>query len=1644
MSGQQSALGGGKQRRLATWAESVGLDNHRACWLARHGVVLESRASGTNIDHILTGGDPSAFQVVGGWNDRSSIWSGEVADHFPVVIELGVVGGRGIKGLVCPTARQVDMPGLDLNLTGPNERRKFGQILEQHIAGDRPGWDAHLRLEPGELLLHLTAVSKAASARVTGRRRKAGRGRRKDGWSPVYMAHKIHAAALTEIARHLRGEAGRRRWCDLGDIITGIRSLICKWESDVRSLTFKEGQMLSPEDIIAVLGCTDRPPSWWMTAEITRFTAGALVMEERGNVLRLLHGRWRTEQRLRINEAVARRTRSFEEGRLGSVIRSVLNSERKFYSMQSIRTAEGTLQTDAYVIHRLITAHFEAWFQEDKGSGTYAHQHDMETWTSWENFSDLHNRLGIPVDLLRRLWHAIERVPAKKDLAVSLEEALGVPPSYEDFCRLIGKLNTSSAGGMSGLTYSMIKAWPEAFKAAAYSALAAIWESGVPPEYWKFKWIVPLPKDSGEVKISRLRPIVLLEALRKIWSRLITYKLEGSLQAFEVLSKAQHGGVRGQGTDSAHLQFINLMEQALEEKQKLYVCTWDMIKAYDTVSDQVKRFVLRRLAVPEKVIAWILELDRDSVSVVRSPVALVRFRRKGYKGVDHRCSKYGSVGFTPILGVGQGDVTSPILWRCLIDILLRALEPFDSVDLANWARITTAQGKMVGQDQCFVDDLLSTASSVEGMQAKANIVSAFCLIFGLRLAPDKMRRLVANGGRGNRFPIRLHPGHWNEAVFLSPYHGGEIKNLGVWYDQTYSGRTDFEGAFGKLTLGLTAVQRVRGSKDMKLRVVASSVLPSIVYSVKFLALSLKDCRQLDVRLSAFYRKVCSELHGFPNALLYSPYGYNLACLTDMVQGEKWGCLRRAQGGDTFTAVAAANILSRHAREADSRGVSHGTWVGGIAEWGAEGAMQLVVKQRREVSSGACLWGTSRQMVDDAAAMGVVHIADMVRWDADRLVWGSIQGLDLFRRREIEAMRVPDAGVCIRIGQVWWSSTWGASQGGATSAPHMVVRLDRVAMRVYGVPVALTWTSQSSGGDPVLALQPGDLQAQTRWEWQEFLPGANSRRYIIGVPRLTQGTSTHPVWAVWDVPSPQWLEREDRPVWLRAMLAWFQVPSGVYQPVPGDIFSDGSWTRDGRVRGVLHPGAGFGTGAVLLRTGRYSSLAIRICHVEGVGAAAAHTVEFLAVAAAMQLSAALAEDGLGHPQVHTDCQSVLDKIKGIHGGLRRATASHLAILECISRLKGAGQRSPSKVKAHPERRSRDDSAWTEAEWGIFLADLVAGTSGHCLEARGHTIHVWDTEAADVHEGLLQFGQWSWKEISSGSSSVDNIQSIIRQKRCAEYVRVRDHIWRQKRECEPYWTKGSPSLMALIGEFPIRSGGTRGIHKLGKRIRYLWDKNWHGGNRGKGTPHSTGIAGLGECDFCGEPDSQDHWLLRCPGFDADYLRERVDHKLTDISIRGAKAEVRWVARFFRTQLFAEQARRLWTGNLTGAMAEDIFGYVQSRMTQMELLQVHKGIVQCGRLLLKGGLEVWQLRMERRAEKLASGTLPVLCSVDDIVASRQRRLKRKLASLPETSAQLYSDGTPIVDRSVRLSMDKVQTRLGVEAMINRFAMQQDNVWA
>ena len=67
-----------------------------------------------------------------------------------------------------------------------------------------------------------------------------------------------------------------------------------------------------------------------------------------------------------------------------------------------------------------------------------------------------------------------------------------------------------------------------------------------------------------------------------------------------------------------NVQLINVLEEAKMPKKQLYGSSWDMKRAFDSVSKPLIHLAWRRLGVPESVAEWLVSIDEDSKTIVRS------------------------------------------------------------------------------------------------------------------------------------------------------------------------------------------------------------------------------------------------------------------------------------------------------------------------------------------------------------------------------------------------------------------------------------------------------------------------------------------------------------------------------------------------------------------------------------------------------------------------------------------------------------------------------------------------------------------------------------------------------------------------------------------------------------------------------------------------------------------------------------------------------------------------------------------------------------------------------------------------------------------------------------------------------------------
>jgi len=244
---------------------------------------------------------------------------------------------------------------------------------------------------------------------------------------------------------------------------------------------------------------------------------------------------------------------------------------------------------------------------------------------------------------------------------------------------------------------------------------------------------------------------MLTEATRKTWISLILSKIRSVTKSLHMFNPSQHGYVPGRGgTTTASLLFINILETAKMDGGVSNRTSYDMSKAFDTVSKNIQKIAWSRMGVPSDVVDWLVDMDTDGVTVVRSPYALEKWDTHDYRSIittqqpDSPPSSHPAtvIPLTATRGTGQGNPDSPTCWNAVFDIALTAL----TIDAQERGTEQYATGKdgnsTIGSELGYADDLVSVHELASEIQRKADIMSAFCAICGVTLSHKKLRRVT--------------------------------------------------------------------------------------------------------------------------------------------------------------------------------------------------------------------------------------------------------------------------------------------------------------------------------------------------------------------------------------------------------------------------------------------------------------------------------------------------------------------------------------------------------------------------------------------------------------------------------------------------------------------------------------------------------------------------------------------------------------------------------------------------------------------------------------------------------------------------------------------------------------------------------------
>ena len=441
--------------------------------------------------------------------------------------------------------------------------------------------------------------------------------------------------------------------------------------------------------------------------------------------------------RKEINEKINRRCEMIHNAQ-GKMIASLLNKPLKKIKLEKLIVKEGlyhTLISEEKQVLEKTRDHFQAQFRQRNIANTL----ENDTW----------KEIYSPQKRIQEDWYD------DLDKEVAAEE-------WED---MLCSLRRKSAPGLSGISYTLIKASSSFAQQLFRSFISACIAAGTMPKRWKIAMIYLIPKDCDwNYSLANVRPIALLESFRKCMTRIYTKRLTNILIKRSILRGPNFAGLPGNSTESPIHILNSIIEDAHTKKNELWILLQDMRKAFDSVSLKMLKLALLRLKFPLKEAEFILQLFHNREASI--------------------ITEFGNTdAFVVPDGIDQGEVISPILWRIFYDPLIEKIQSDPNlgyvIEIKTPSELSSNQIYKQSWRQAvlaYADDTTWIAKDKAQMEKIIHIAEEFFQLNDIQINSSKSKLVIFNSSL-------------NKTLRVLKFGGEEIKEenenqisrfLGVW------------------------------------------------------------------------------------------------------------------------------------------------------------------------------------------------------------------------------------------------------------------------------------------------------------------------------------------------------------------------------------------------------------------------------------------------------------------------------------------------------------------------------------------------------------------------------------------------------------------------------------------------------------------------------------------------------------------------------------------------------------------------------------------------------------------------------------------------------------------------------------------------
>ena len=168
------------------------------------------------------------------------------------------------------------------------------------------------------------------------------------------------------------------------------------------------------------------------------------------------------------------------------------------------------------------------------------------------------------------------------------------------------------------------------------------------------------------------------------------------------------------------------------------------------------------------------------------------------------------------------------------------------------------------EDVAFADDLISITGSLVELQRKADIISGWCLMTGLKVAAKKLRTFGIQWGVKKEEKMSL----WltediNSRTEVEVKAEGIMTHLGVVWNMDTHNRKQWEDVKLVIERMGEVIMRGRGRMRDKITVLNYCLRATILYRMQHCTWDIDKYKALDKVINRLARKVTKNMSGFP-------------------------------------------------------------------------------------------------------------------------------------------------------------------------------------------------------------------------------------------------------------------------------------------------------------------------------------------------------------------------------------------------------------------------------------------------------------------------------------------------------------------------------------------------------------------------------------------------------------------------------------------------------------------------------------------------------------------------------------------------------------------------------------------------------------